>query len=116
MGWVFRFKRPWCCLQGGAEPHWGEHTTDESEGEVAHYNSRRREILDNAATVFADAAEDYGSLSALKARLESWKATHSGVAPIPQATCHITQSSFCRWIHGLGFLQLYVYCRLEWLD
>ena len=66
------------CAQGGAEPRWGEETTEESEGEVAHYSARRKEILDNAATVFADAAEEYGSLPVLKARLESWKATHSG--------------------------------------
>ncbi|CAL8463414.1 g2948 [Coccomyxa elongata] len=62
--------------KGGAEPRWGEDTTDESEGEVAHYSGRRREILDSAATVFADAAEEFASLPALKARLEAWKASH----------------------------------------
>lgn len=64
-------------MQGGAEARWGEETTDESEGEVAHYNGRRREITDSAATVFADAAEEFASLPALKARLEAWKASHS---------------------------------------
>ncbi len=45
---------------------------------MSHYSARRREILDNAATVFADASEEYGSLPTLKKRLEAWKAAQSG--------------------------------------
>lgn len=70
------------CEQGGAEPRWGEETTDESDGEVAHYNGRRKEILDSAATVFADASEEFASLPALKARLEAWKAGHGSELPV----------------------------------
>ena len=84
--------------QGGAEPRWGEDTTDESEGEVAHYSGRRREILDSAVTVFADAAEEFASLPALKARLEAWKASHASApslfseAPLSRlfSTHHLT--------------------------
>lgn len=64
--------------QSGAEPRLGEDTTDESEGEVSHYSARRQEILDNAATVFADASEVFGSLPTLKKRLEAWKASQGG--------------------------------------
>ena len=68
------------CLQSGAEPRLGEETTDESEGEVSHYSARRREILENAATVFADASEEFGALPTVKRRLEAWKATQGGAA------------------------------------
>lgn len=65
-------------MQSGKDPALGEDTTDESEGEVSHYSARRKEILDNAATVFADASEEFGSLPTLKRRLETWKATQGG--------------------------------------
>ncbi|CAK0740516.1 hypothetical protein CVIRNUC_001256 [Coccomyxa viridis] len=64
--------------QSGAEPRLGEETTDESEGEASHYSARRNEILDNAATVFADASEEFGALPTVKRRLEAWKATQGG--------------------------------------
>ena len=67
----------WGCSQSGMDPVLGDETTDESEGEVSHYSARRREILDNAATVFADASDEYGSLPTLKRRLEAWKAAQS---------------------------------------
>lgn len=53
---------------------------------MAHYSGRRREILDSAATVFADAAEEFASLPALKARLEAWKASHGSAYPRVQST------------------------------
>ena len=65
-------------MQSGSDAALGDETTDESEGEVSHYSARRQEILDNAATVFADASEEYGSLPTLKKRLEAWKAAQSG--------------------------------------
>ena len=72
------------CLQSGAEPRLGEETTDESEGEASHYSARRNEILDNAATVFADASEEFGALPTVKRRLEAWKATQGGAAKTPE--------------------------------
>jgi hypothetical protein len=90
--------------QGGAEPHRGEDTTDESEGEVAHYTSRRREILDSTVTVFADASEEYGSLPALKARLESWKASHGG--EWRSCVCHVFPS--CGHMHTCRISAAYV--------
>ncbi len=69
------------------EPRWGEDTTDESEGEVAHYNGRRREIVDSAVTVFNDASEEFASLPALKARLEAWKTSHSSEHPALPSAC-----------------------------
>ena len=72
------------CLQSGAEPRLGEETTDESEGEASHYSARRKEILDNAATVFADASEEFGALPTVKRRLEAWKATQGGAAKTPE--------------------------------
>ena len=65
-------------LQSGAEPSLGDDTTDESDGEVSHYSARRKEILDNAATVFADASEEFVALPTVKKRLEAWKATQAG--------------------------------------
>ena len=65
-------------MQSGTDPVLGDETTGESEGEVSHYSARRREILDNAATVFADASDEYGSLPTLKKQLEAWKATQGG--------------------------------------
>ena len=65
-------------MQSGAEPSLGDDTTDESDGEVSHYSARRKEILDNAATVFADASEEFAALPTVKKRLEAWKATQAG--------------------------------------
>lgn len=64
---------------GGAEPRWGEASSEESEGEAAHYIGRRREVLDAGGTVLADAAPEFGSLAAVKGRLEAWKRAHPGV-------------------------------------
>ena len=66
---------------GGTEPRWGEASSEESEGEVAHYIGRRREVLEAGGTVLADAAPEFGSLAAVKARLEAWKRAHPGDAP-----------------------------------
>ena len=81
------------CLQSGAEPRLGEETTDESEGEASHYSARRKEILDNAATVFADASEEFGALPTVKQRLEAWKAAQGGAAktPEPRNQAHLFQ-------------------------
>jgi GC-rich sequence DNA-binding factor len=65
-------------LQSEAEPNLGDVTTDESDGEVSHYSARRKEILDNAATVFADASEEFATLPTVKKRLEAWKAAQAG--------------------------------------
>lgn len=39
----------------------------------SRYSLRRKEITEAAATVFADAAEEFGSLRAVKQRLEQFK-------------------------------------------
>lgn len=65
-------------LQSGAEPSLGDDTTDESDGEVSHYSARRKDILDNVATVFADASEEFAALPTVKNRLEAWKASQAG--------------------------------------
>lgn len=62
--------------QDAAEPQWGDATSDESDSELSHYCSRRGEALEAAQSVFADAAEEYGSLPAVKRRLEDWKREH----------------------------------------
>ena len=59
--------------QDAAEPQWGDATSDESDSELSHYHSRQGEALEAAHSVFADAAEEYGSLPAVKRRLEAWK-------------------------------------------
>ena len=81
------------CLQSSAEPRLGEETTDESEGEASHYSARRKEILDNAATVFADASEEFGALPTVKRRLEAWKAAQGGTTkpPEPHIQSHLFQ-------------------------
>lgn len=68
---------------GGAEPRWGEASSEESEGEAAHYAGRRREVLDAGGTVLADAAPEFGSLAAVKGRLEAWKRAHPGECLCP---------------------------------
>lgn len=64
--------------QNAAEERWGDATTDESDSELAHYCSKRAEALEASASVFADASEEYGSLAAVKGRLEKWKQQHPG--------------------------------------
>jgi GC-rich sequence DNA-binding factor len=43
---------------------------------VQQYKRRRQEVLDLAPTVFADADEQYATLTAVKARLEGFKAQY----------------------------------------
>ena len=45
---------------------------------MSHYSARRKEILDNAATVFADASEEFAALPTVKKRLQAWKSTQAG--------------------------------------
>lgn len=40
------------------------------------YAQRRKEVLEAAATVFADAAEEYATLDAVKRRLEEFKSAY----------------------------------------
>ena len=56
--------------QEGADLAVGEATTDESDGEATQYATRRSEVLDTGRRVFADAAEEFGNLAAVKRRLE----------------------------------------------
>ena len=60
-------------VQGAAEERWGDATTDESDSELTHYRSKRAEALEASRSVFADVSESYGSLSAVKSKLEQWK-------------------------------------------
>lgn len=60
-------------MQDAAEAQWGDVTSDESDSELSHYRNRRGEALEAAHSVFTDAAEEYGSLPAVKRRLEDWK-------------------------------------------
>jgi len=65
-------------VQDAAEERWGDATTDESDSELTHYRSKRAEALEASASVFADASEEYGSLPAVKDRLEKWKQQQPG--------------------------------------
>lgn len=65
-------------MQDAAEERWGDATTDESDSELTHYRSKRAEALEASTSVFADASEEYGSLAAVKDRLEKWKQQHPG--------------------------------------
>lgn len=56
----------------------GDITTSESEDEIETYNRRKGEVLEASETVFRDAADEYGSLTAVKTRLEEWKHTYRG--------------------------------------
>lgn len=70
-----------CChlpKQDAAEERWGDATTDESDSELDHYHSKRAEALEASRSVFADASEEYGSLPAVKDRLEKWKQQQPG--------------------------------------
>jgi GC-rich sequence DNA-binding factor len=56
----------------------GEITTSESEDELETYNRRKQEVLEASETVFRDAADEFGSLTAVKSRLEEWKEKYRG--------------------------------------
>lgn len=45
---------------------------------MTHYRSKRAEALEASASVLADASEEYGSLPAVKDRLEQWKQQQPG--------------------------------------
>lgn len=51
----------------------GESSTDESDNESEAYESNRDLLLQTAAEVFSDAAEEYSQLSSVKERFERWK-------------------------------------------
>ncbi|KAI4313972.1 hypothetical protein L6164_026915 [Bauhinia variegata] len=55
----------------------GESSTDESDSESQAYHSQRDLLLQTAADVFSDAAEEYGQLSLVKRRFEEWKREYS---------------------------------------
>ncbi|KAL4451797.1 hypothetical protein ABPG75_007459 [Micractinium tetrahymenae] len=63
---------------GPAEPHLGDDTTEESEGEVSHFRTRQAEVQEAANAVFRDADDEYGSLAAVKRRLGEWKGRQPG--------------------------------------
>lgn len=42
--------------------------------QAARYESRHRDIMEAALTVFADAAEEFATINAVKQQLEEWKA------------------------------------------
>ncbi|KAK9825809.1 hypothetical protein WJX74_009574 [Apatococcus lobatus] len=65
-------------LLGSREAQIGEDTTDASDGEVSHLASKKREILEAARAVFADADAEFSSLGAVKRKLEAWKAQQPG--------------------------------------
>lgn len=54
----------------------GADTTDESESEETQYERRRNEVIETSTSVFVDADDEYGSLPAVKRRLEAWKRSH----------------------------------------
>ncbi|XP_021747669.1 transcriptional repressor ILP1-like [Chenopodium quinoa] len=54
-------------------PMEGESSTDESDNESEAYKSNRDLLLQTAAEVFSDAAEEYSQLSSVKERFERWK-------------------------------------------
>lgn len=56
----------------------GDVTTSESEDEVEGYTRRKREVLEAGAVAFRDAADDFGSLAAIKTQLEEWKTQYPG--------------------------------------
>ena len=62
-----------CLMQDDPDGQGGADTTDESDSEQAQYSRQRAEVLDTAASVFADADEEFGTLGAVKRRLEDWK-------------------------------------------
>lgn len=46
---------------------------EELQSERTRYLTRRTEILEAAATVFADAVEEFADIAAVKRTLEDWK-------------------------------------------
>jgi GC-rich sequence DNA-binding factor len=63
---------------GAPAPALGDATTSESEGETRRFDSRAGEIRDLGARLFADAADEYGSVAALRAALEAWHRERPG--------------------------------------
>ena len=59
--------------QDDPEGRGGADTTEESDGEERQFKRQRQEVLKTAQSVFADADEEYGSLGAVKRRLEAWR-------------------------------------------
>jgi hypothetical protein len=61
--------------QGGSYELSGAASSSSSSAQdgSSRYSLRRKEITEAAATVFADAAEEFGSLRAVKQRLEQFK-------------------------------------------
>lgn len=55
----------------------GESSTDESDNETGAYKSSRNLLLQTAAEVFSDAAEEYSQLSSVKEKFERWKKLYS---------------------------------------
>lgn len=55
----------------------GESSTDESDSETTAYQSTREMLLQTAAQIFSDAAEEYSQLSSVKDRIERWKKMYS---------------------------------------
>lgn len=55
----------------------GSSTAPAESEAVQQYKRRRQEVLDLAPTVFADADEQYSSLTAVKAKLEGFKARYN---------------------------------------
>lgn len=51
----------------------GESSTDESDSEIAAYESNKDMLLQTAEQIFSDAADEYSQLSAVMERFESWK-------------------------------------------
>ena len=52
-------------------------SSSSSNPAVQRYLKKRGEVLEVAPTVFADAAEEFASLEAVKAKLEGWKAAYA---------------------------------------
>lgn len=55
----------------------GESSTDESDSESAAYQSNRNLLLQTAAQIFSDAAEEFSQLAVVKRRFEEWKRDYS---------------------------------------
>ena len=64
--------------QGDLIDSLGDVTTSESESEVEGYSKRKEEVLEAGEAAFRDAADEFGSLSAVKQQLEEWKRRYPG--------------------------------------
>ncbi|KAI8573598.1 hypothetical protein RHMOL_Rhmol01G0289600 [Rhododendron molle] len=53
-----------------------ESSTDESDSETAAYESNRDLLLQTAAQVFSDTADEYSQLAVVTERFDSWKQAH----------------------------------------